>query len=809
MSQSIKMVKEKAKKKERVTHSGLLSLIQKGVIATYVFSILCFFFASIFAVRAFANIALETPLSITENDPKDQIQKNNQNLEVKDNASLVPRTILSLYFNEKNIELTYHPIHRFIDMPLHHLGLRVKHWNLKDGLPSEDKMRDVRGILAYFDTNQINNPIDFLNWSTAQVESGKKFVLLGDLGFYENLKKEKTPIRLINNFLAHLGLHMSKETKEFTYDINYQPYNPNHIEFERSLSKDLNPFISINALSPNLDIILSTKESDETSLSSVLVTLNDKGGYAARGYYLYTNNTGSVQWRINPFDYFKKAFATETLPKLDTTTDSGKRINYNHIDGDGWRSVSQVPGYKEKNKNCAQVVLEEIIQKYPQLPLTVSPIAADLDVDYFGSKELQEQAKEIFAYNNIAIGSHTYTHPLYWKFYDDENPAEKEKKLFGDSKNQLEFEHNREKTVNKIGDGYSLPRSYLFGKFDLEKELMGSVKFIQALAPEGKKVGLYQWSGDCMPFKGAINTLRQQKIRNLNGGDCRLDSEYPSYAFVSPIGRDDGDEWQIYSSNNNENTYTDGWTKRFFGFKYLVNTFNHTGTPLRLKPLNIYFHMYSAEKISSLRALLDNFAYVLQQEIIPITAKDYAAIGDGFFEGDLTQLGDQTWQVKNRVALNTIRFDEASLKEIDWEKSSGVIGQTYAQGSLYVALDKRNKTPIIALKERDSVAAQPSTSSKPYLISSRWRMWNVDFKENGLTFIAQGYGPGDMSFYCPLPGSYQIQGHTKDARLFSYNSKTDKNGILKISVKESGIEPISLILTPETTKETIAQQENR
>jgi polysaccharide biosynthesis protein PelA len=809
MSQSIKKVKNKAKNKESVAHLGLLTLIQKGIIATYVFSILCFFFAGIFAARVFAGSTTQAPPSSNELDQEDQIQTNSQNVEVKDNANLVPRTILSLYFNEKEIELTYHPIHRFIDMPLHHLGLRVKHWNLKDGFPPEEKMQNVRGILAYFDTNQISNPLDFLSWSIAQIESGKKFVLLGDLGFYENMKKERTPVRLINNFLAHLGLRMSKETKEFTYDINYQPYDANRIEFERSLSKDLNPFISINALSPNLDIILSTKESDEATLSSILVSLHDKGGYAARGYYLFTNKIGNVQWRINPFNYFKKAFATENLPKLDTTTDYGRRIYYSHIDGDGWRSISQVPGYKEQNKNCAQVVLKEIIQKYPQLPLTVSPIAADLDIEYFGTKELQKQAKEIFTYNNVEIGSHTYTHPLYWKFYDDKNPAEKEKKLFGDSKNKLEFEHNREKTVNKVGDGYSLPRSYLFGKFDLEKELTGSVKFIQGLAPEGKKVSLYQWSGDCMPFEKAINILRQQKIHNLNGGDSRFDSEFPSYAFVSPIGRDDGDEWQIYSSNNNENTYTDGWTKRFFGFKYLVNTFNLTGTPLRLKPLNIYFHMYSAEKISSLRALLDNFAYVLQQEIIPITAKNYAAIGDGFFEGDLTQLGDQTWQVKNRGALNTIRFDEASLKEVNWEKSNGVIGQNYAQGSLYVALDKRNLAPIIALKERDSIAARPAASSKPYLISSRWRIWNVDFKENGLTFIAQGYGPGDMSFYCPLPGTYQIQGHTKDTRLFSYNGKTDKDGILKISVKESGVEPISLILTPEANKETISQQENR
>lgn len=796
-------------KKESVTHLGLLPLVQKGVIATYVFSLLCFFFASIFAVRVFAETTLEAPPSIHENNQEDDIQEHTHNVPVENNATFIPRTILAIYFSEKPIELPQHNLHRFIDMPLNHLGLRVKHWNLKNGLPSENKTKGVRGILAYFDSNQIEEPIDFINWSISQIESGKKFVLLGNIGFYQNMKNEKTPIKYINKLFNLLGLQLGKGTKEFTYDIQYAPYDPTRIEFERPLSKGLDSFVVINPLSPNLDIILATKEEDKKTPSSILVSLNNKGGYAANSYYLFENSMlKTVQWRINPFEYFKKAFATENLPKLDTTTLSGRHSYYSHIDGDGWRSISQVPGYKEKNKNCAQVILEEIIQKYPQLPITVSPIAADLDEQFFGSKELQEQAKKIFTYDNVTIGSHTYTHPLYWKFYEGDNPAIKEQQLFGSSKNKLEYEHNRKEVTTKVGNGYSLPRSYLFGTFDLKKELIGSIDFIQNLAPSHKKVNLYQWSGDCVPFKEAIHMLREHKIHNLNGGNSRFDAEYPSYAFVSPIGRDDGDEWQIYASNNNENTYTNDWTKRFFGFKYLINTFKHTGTPIRIKPLNIYFHMYSAEKIASLRALLDNFVYILQQEVIPITAKHYAAIADGFFEGELIQLSNQSWQIKNRVALNTIRFDEASLKEIDWEKSQGVIGQNYAQGSLYVALDKRNQAPIITLKNRNSIAAQPGASSKPYLINSRWRLWSVDVKENGLSFMAQGYGTGDMSFYCPIPGSYQIQGHTKETRLFSYKGNTNKDNILKISVKESGIDPISLMLTLDTNIQETNKSEN-
>lgn len=810
-------------KKGRKHSLGLQPLLQKGVIMTYLFSFFCFFFAIVFSFRLFAetenspsiehiNPSSEIPFSETQNSSNQESEKESKSetsitQQVNDNANFVPRTILSLFYNEESDDIRYHNTHMYLDMPLHHLGLRVKHWNLANGLPPENKLHNVRGILAYFDTNQLPDPIHFLDWSTNQILNGKKFVLLGELAFYQNKKMQKTPVKLINNFMQHLGLRLSKNTKLITFDLNYLPYDPNRVEFERKLTRDLDPFLSLMPSSPDLDILLSAKADEENAPPSILVSLNKVGGFASEGYYLYekiSKNKTLAQWRINPFEFFRKAFATDDLPKLDTTTLAGRRIYYAHIDGDGWRSISQIPGYKEKNKNCAQVILEEVIQKYSQLPLTVSPIAGDLDPNYFGSPKLMDQAREIFTYPQISIGSHTYTHPLYWKFYDDEDPKNKEKKLFGESQNKVEFHQNKEENKTKVGNNYALPRSYMSGNFDLHKELIGSINFIASLAPKNKKVSLLQWSGDCIPFKQAIAYLRAEKIRNLNGGDSRFDSDYPSYAFVSPIGRDEGDEWQVYASNSNENTYTDGWTERFFGFRYLVNTFKQTETPIRLKPLNVYYHMYSAEKIASLRALIDNMHFAMQQEIMPITAKQFAAIGDGFNEGGFVKLSDNSWRIQNRGALNTIRFDQASTKEVDWDHSEGVIGQNHTQGSLYVALDKRSENPVIALKDTDNIIHQANPSSKHYLVSSRWRLWNADYTEKGMNFIAQGYGPGEMTFCMAKPGKYTIQGNTKEGRVFQYAGTTNENNVLKISVKEAGIEPLALILSetpPEKTEE--------
>ena len=240
-----------------------------------------------------------------------------------------------------------------------------------------------------------------------------------------------------------------------------------------------------------------------------------------------------------------------------------------------------------------------------------------------------------------------------------------------------------------------------------------------------------------MPFEAAIEASRKAGLRNINGGDTRKDPEYPSYGWVAPIGLQSGRQRQIYASGSNENTYTNLWTERFFGFQFLIETLRNTDTPIRLKPVDIYFHMYSGEKLPSLLAVIENYKYARSQELTPIETSRFAAVAGGFYSTRLVSLGPEVWRVENRDGLQTIRFDRSTLQTVDFGRSSGVLGQRRFQGSLYVALDPAEASPVVALRAAKSLGDAES-SVVPYLVDSRWEVSDLKRKGSASTPGASG-----------------------------------------------------------------------
>ena len=255
-----------------------------------------------------------------------------------------------------------------------------------------------------------------------------------------------------------------------------------------------------------------------------------------------------MQWHINPFEFFRLVFATDDLPKPDTTTLCGRRMFYSHVDGDGWRNRTEIPRYRREGLLAADAIYREIVLGYPDLPVTIAPIAADLDPAWYGTPQSLELARSMFRAVNVEAGSHTYTHPLEWDFFEHYDVA-------------------KEREYRRAGKRYDQPRSYMKGGFRIEQEIQGSIRFLETLTPREKKVRVVQWSGNTQPFSAVLKATRAAGVRNLNGGDTRLDPEYPSYVWVSPVGREVDGQIQIYSSNSNENTYTGQWKDRFFGFQ--------------------------------------------------------------------------------------------------------------------------------------------------------------------------------------------------------------------------------------------------
>jgi hypothetical protein len=708
-------------------------------------------------------------------------------------APSVPRTILVLYDGTYGAETKFLPVHEIVEMPLNHLGLVVQYRDIRSGLPTANQMADVRGILTWFNSDAMADPLGFLKWCGDAVDAGKKFVVIGDLSIDRDFKNRLTPLVDSNRFWAKLGLQSTDIWVGTTYDWKVTSKDSSMVEFERRLPRALPSFIGMKRLDGSTKSYLTVANTHDPGSDNDLVVIGPKGGYISGNFVHYSNaETHSRQWYLNPFEYFRAAYSTDDLPKPDTTTLVGRRIFYSHIDGDGWRSISEVMPYRKERKLTPYVVMKEIVQAFPDLPVTIAPVVADLDPAWRGTPEGLQLARDLFLNRNVEPASHTYAHPLDWEAFDPKPkpaPRVSQSKQTPTLVSRL-FGLGREPapdTTLKGSSEYEQPISYTDQPFDLNREISGAAEFINRLVPAGKKVQLVQWSGNAIPFEAAIAAARKAGLRNINGGDTRMDPEYPSYGWVSPIGLQRGKEHQIYASGSNENTYTNLWTERFFGFKFLTATIKNTETPRRVGPHNIYYHMYSAEKLPSLLAVVENYKYARSQEIAPVMTSRYAAVADGFYSTRLVAQGPNVWRVENRDGLQTIRFDRATLQTVDFQKSTGVLGQRRHQGSLYVSLDPAEASAVVTMREAKSLE-DADASSLPYLVDSRWEISGLKREATGFSFEAWGYGAGEMNWHVPA-GSYSIRIRKDNGSVTQQQVQSGAGQIVRLNLGPVGVNP--------------------
>src|SRR5439155_17515136 len=97
----------------------------------------------------------------------------------------------------------------------------------------------------------------------------------------------------------------------------------------------------------------------------------------------------------------------------------------------------------------------------------------------------------------------------------------------------------------------------------LEQEIQGSIDYINSLMPAGKRVQVFQWSGDAEPFESAVAATRTAGVTNLNGGAPLFNQTYLSHSWVSPLGLQQGNEVQVYAANGGEESFGDQDNGRF------------------------------------------------------------------------------------------------------------------------------------------------------------------------------------------------------------------------------------------------------
>lgn len=427
--------------------------------------------------------------------------------------------------------------------------------------------------------------------------------------------------------------------------------------------------------------------------------LTDWGGFVLEPYATMTlpGNAGD-RWVINPFAFFKQALQLPDMPVPDVTTESGRRMLMVHMDGDGFVSRSELPGHAM----AGELVRDRVVNKYP-LPMTISVIEAELSPRGLYpslSKEAEGIAKAIFNATNVAIASHSYSHPFIW----------------------------RKASASDVNEGYNLRLPGY--RFDLQREIEGSIRYIEdRLAPSGKKVSLFLWTGDCIPGSDALAWTMKMNVLNMNGGDTVATHSQPTVSQVEGLGIPRTGGFQVFAPNQNENVYTNNWLGPFYGFERVIETFEFTESPRRLKPINIYFHTYITTKAAGMKSLDKVFAYAMAQETTPVHVAEYARkVLD--FQDMAVARSARGWRVRGAKDLRTLRLP-ASMGLPDVVNSQEVAGYANHQSDVYAHLGDDTAELVLTDSATDAVR----------LVSANGRIEGFERLPNGFRWSVSAHVP--------------------------------------------------------------------
>lgn len=595
---------------------------------------------------------------------------------------VMPRRVLVVHSPLKDeFELSTIDSARLIAMPLNYLGY-VPEFVDPHHLPEYPLSGRYAGVVI---------------WMTKEVSPGERQKLIAWTGKQVG---EKIPLALINqlDYLLEspLGQSLGLTTK-------YPPRTTAPIEisqqdsmlgFERLPQPTPEGFFSLS-LSQGKPLLTFKRGNDQ----QVAAALMPWGGYAIEPYGVVTlpGNSGN-RWVINPFDFLRQALHLPDMPVPDATTETGRRMLMVHMDGDGFISRAELPG----NPIAGEMVRDRVVNKYA-LPMTISVIEAELSPKglYPGMSSLAEKvAQDIFRAPHVAIASHSYTHPFIW----------------------------RKANASDANEGYNLRLPGY--RFDLQREIQGSIDYIEErLAPPGKKVDIFFWTGDCVPGSDALALTRKIGVLNMNGGDTVATRSSPTVTEVEGLGLQRAGGFQVFAPNQNENVYTNNWQGPFYGFERVIETFEFTEKPRRLKPINIYFHTYLTTKHAGMKSLDKVFSYALSQETTPVFVSDYARQVLDFQQLAVART-PTGWRVRGASQLRTLRIPVA-MGFPNLEKSHAIAGYRAGQSESYLHLGS----------DAAELVLSPAESATLRLVSANARIESFEPTTGGLRWNLAGNVP--------------------------------------------------------------------
>lgn len=638
---------------------------------------------------------------------------------------LIARRVLVLYDGSAGAGPDDNIVHQGFQMVFDYYGLIPYFRDINSqALPDDAAMADTCAVVTSLSQNSVRKPRPYLPWLLKQMKSGKRVMILGHLGVSLAQGADFADVdQLSRAVFAQLGAAPASLLGLDQRAFRYAQKAPGLIDFERPLPPQPVVTSFFEQKSPSLKVYVSLKHPARPGKEFPAVFVGASGGFAAEHHIYWEESTGDNRrkWYLDPFAFVADSLGLKGRMAPDVTTLNGLRLAFSHVDADGFAGYSNV-GQKQM---CAEVLRDRIYKRF-NFPVTLSLIVADVDpkiaTDLKRARQAQDVARELFRMSNIEPGSHTYSHPFYWN------------------------EKGNTKTRYENRFPYKIP-GYTF---NLAQEIDGSIRFISSLSPPDKPCRLLQWSGDCMPTAQQIARVDDQGLFNINGGDTMLDQKSNSLSSVSPMFRVVGSRVQMFTAMANENVMTNLWTGPFYGYRAVIETIKRTGSPRRLKPIDIYYHFFSGEHEASVRALEDVYGFVGGLPVAPVFTTQYLEAARDYLKVHILRAGPEVYHIENYGRSLTLRLD-ADAAAPNLARSENILGYSRQKEGLYVSLAPGAARAVLSFEP-----ATGKSEPLPYLAEATGYVSNFKPGKDSLALTYKGIGSA---------GRLRLAGFTPGAQL--------------------------------------------
>lgn len=618
---------------------------------------------------------------------------------------VLPRRVLMLYDGRDDEDLIFAKVHRWGCLPLNHLGYVCEYHDARRGLPEARLAGRYAGIVTWFSDEVLEQSPKLGPWIARQIADGVRVAVFDYFGYpLSEISARRLGLKVAQLASQPAAVEFARRDALVGFEIQPLP------DVKNFRALELRPGAEGRAL-------LSLRGADGRRFDAVAITA--WGGYALAPYAVVElpevgERRAAAHWVIDPLAFLKAALALPDMPVPDTTTDVGRRMLLVHVDGDGFPSLAEMG---QQRLLAGEVMLNELLARY-RVPTTVSMIQGEIAENGLFphlSPRLEDIARRIYALPHVELASHSYSHPFHWE--------------------------NAEAGKTDAKGPYHLDlKGY---RFELEAEIRGSIRYInERLAPPGKRVKVFQWTGNAAPGARAIRMTYEAGVLNMNGGDTLITRSHPSLTAVAPLGVARDGHFQVFAPNTNENLYTNQWIGPFYGYERAVESFELTDRPRRLKPLNIYYHSYSASKHASLEALKKTYEWALARPLHPVFASEYIAKVLAFNRMQIVREGD-AWLVFGDGALRTLRAP-ASLGVPDLAASDGAAGYAPGPEGHYVHFAGAEARLVFT----------PQPQREPHLEQANARVARLARAPGHLDIDLEGHMP--LEFTLVAPGGCRI-----------------------------------------------------